>query len=593
MAEYVAPVKDMMFALRELADLPSVAALPGCEDVTDELVETILEEAGKFAQGVLSPLNAQGDRHGAALQGGKVVASPGFAEAYQQFANGGWTGLPVPTDLGGQGLPYLISSAVNEMWCGANMAFSLCPMLSQGAIEAIHRHGNEELQKLYLTKLVDGTWTGTMNLTESQAGSDLSQVRTRAEPDGAAFRIFGQKIFITWGDHEMTDNIVHLVLARLPDGPPGVKGISLFVVPKFLVESDGKLGKRNDVHCVSLEHKMGIHGSPTAVMAYGDQEGAVGYLVGERHRGLEYMFTMMNHARLGVGLEGVAISERAYQAAVAYAKDRIQGRDVSGAAGSVPIIRHPDVRRMLLSMKAKIDAMRAISYLAAATLDRSNAHPVASEKARQQALVDLLIPIVKAWCTEQAIEITSTALQVHGGMGYIEETGAAQYFRDARIAAIYEGTTGIQAADLVGRKIAREDGRTMLWLLGEISATAEKLQAEGLHILAGRLSGAVDGLIETTNWVAKEFTKNVSGVSASAVPYLMQAGTVLGGWQMSVAALAAQRLMRDGQDDHEYLQAKVVLAEFYATHILPLASAYHEEVLHGSASVLATNEVMF
>src|SRR5215468_2970843 len=471
MSLYHAPLREMRFVLTELAGLEQVAKLPGFEEATPDLVMAILEEAGKFATEVLDPLNASGDREGAErLDDGTVRTPSGFKDAYKQYCANGWNGLTKDPDFGGQGLPQLVSTAVEEMWHAANMAFDLCPLLTQGAIEAIELCGTPEQKERYLPKMVSGEWTGTMNLTEAQAGSDLAAVRTRAvpQPDGS-FKLFGQKIFITYGEHDYTDNIIHLVLARTPTAPEGVKGISLFIVPKFMVNADGSLGARNDVHCVSIEHKLGIHASPTAVLAYGDRGGATGYLVGEENRGLEYMFIMMNQARFSVGLEGVGLAERAYQRAAAYAKERVQGRAVGeGHAPGATILQHPDVRRMLLSMKAATEAMRALAYVTAAALDNARAHPDEEARKRHQAFVDLMIPIVKGWCTETAQEIAYTGVQVHGGMGFIEETGAAQHYRDARITTIYEGTTGIQANDLVGRKTARDAGAAAFAVIAEM-----------------------------------------------------------------------------------------------------------------------------
>jgi len=461
MTEYRAPLRDMQFVLKELAGLDEIAKLPGCEEVNSELVGQILEEAAKFASGVLSPLNKTADQEGSRWENGAVRTPKGFKQAYLQFVEGGWNAMQAPPEYGGQGLPKIVTTPVIEMFKSANLSFSLCPMLTAGAVEALLLRGSERLKNIYVKKMVGGAWTGTMNLTEPQAGSDLALVKTRAvrshdDKNGDHYRIHGQKIFITYGEHDLAENIVHMVLARTPDAPEGVRGISMFVVPKFLVGKDGSPGLRNDVKCASIEHKLGIHASPTAVMIYGEKEGAVGYLVGEENRGLEYMFIMMNAARFAVGLEGVSISERAYQQALAYAKERIQSRDLAGGGSAVPIIRHPDVRRMLMNMKAQTEAMRALAYVVAAAMDKGMRHPDKEERARNQAFADLLIPIVKGWSTETGIEVASTGIQVHGGMGFIEETGAAQHLRDARITTIYEGTTGIQANDLVGRKIARD-----------------------------------------------------------------------------------------------------------------------------------------
>ena len=492
MSEYIAPLKEMRFVMQELAGLDQVVSLPGCEEASPDVVDAILEEAARFSGEVLSPLNRVGDRDGARWKDTVVTTSPGFKEAYRQFVDNGWNGLGCDPEFGGQGLPKLLSTAVSEMWKSANHAFSLCPMLTQGAIEALMIAGTDEQKAAYLPNLVSGNWAGTMNLTEPSAGSDLAAVRSRAEPVGdGTYKVFGQKIFITYGEHDMTDNIVHLVLARTPNAPEGVKGISLFVVPKYLLKADGTPGERNDVYCVSIEHKLGIHGSPTAVLVFGDHGGAIGTL---ENRGLEYMFIMMNAARFNVGLEGLGDAERAYQRAVVYARDRVQGTEVGVRGGpKVPIIKHPDVRRMLLSMRARIEAMRALAYVTAAAQDNAHAHQdsVAREKAR--AFADLLIPVVKGWSTESAIDIASLGVQVHGGMGYIEETGAAQHLRDARITAIYEGTTAIQANDLIGRKIAREKGATILAVIADMRAAIAQLDADLAHI-GVRQSAAVDAL---------------------------------------------------------------------------------------------------
>jgi len=593
MTIYVAPVRDMLFVIQELAGFDDVSRLPGCEEVTPDLLEAILDEAGKFASEVLAPLNPVGDREGSRLEGGAVVTPSGFAEAYAQFVENGWTTLAAKPEFGGQGLPYLVATPVQEMWKSANLAFSLCPMLTQGAIEAIAHHGSPAQRQFYLPRMAAGEWTGTMNLTEPQAGSDLSAVRTRAVPEGDHYRITGTKIFITWGEHTMAENIVHLVLARLPDAPEGVKGISLFIVPKFLSSPDGSLGQRNDVQCVSLEHKMGIHASPTAVLAFGEQGGAVGYLVGEPNRGLEYMFTMMNHARLNVGLEGVAVAERAYQGALAYAKERVQGRPPGLKAGErVSIVNHPDVRRMLMSMKAQVEAMRALAYFTAAAMDQAGRHPDSAERKRQQMLVDLLTPVVKGWCTEQAIEIASTGIQVHGGMGYIEETGACQHLRDARITTIYEGTTGIQANDLVGRKVVRERGVTARALLAEMRATEARLTSlEDADCVAigAALRHGIRALEQATDWLLETHPQDPRAAAAAAVPYLKLFGTVAGGWQMARAADIAHRRQASGEAASFY-RAKLHTARFYADHVLCLAAALGHAAMHGSGSALALEE---
>jgi acyl-CoA dehydrogenase len=591
---YQAPLKDIRFALNELAELPAVCSLPGYEDASVELVDAILDEGARFAEEVLAPINAAGDQ-GARLNGGVVTAAPGFTDAWRQYVDAGWVGLRAPFEFGGQGLPALVAIAAEEMWCSANLAFSLAPLLTLGAIEALNHHASDELKAAYLPKMASGEWTGTMNLTEPQAGSDLAQVRTRAVPQAdGSYRISGQKIFITWGEHDLAENIVHLVLARLPDAPAGVKGISLFVVPKFLPGADGSLGERNDVRCVSLEHKLGIHGSPTCVMSFGDQGGAVGYLVGEANKGLSYMFTMMNHARLGVGVEGMAVSERAYQQAVAYARERVQSRAVgSPDATGVAIIQHPDVRRMLMTMKAQIEAQRALAFVAAAALDRAARHPHPPEKARNQALVNFLIPIVKGWSTEQANEITSLALQVHGGMGYIEETGVAQYYRDARITAIYEGTTGIQALDLIGRKTAAEEGATARALLAEVQATADKLSAAGFGSLSANLKSAAADAERCVAFILESFAAEPARAAAGSVPFLKLMGILLGGWQLGRAALIARERLSEEGADADFLRAKQVTARFFGEHLLPQVSGLAAAILHGADSVLELDDSQF
>src|SRR5215471_2068782 len=510
MSQYHAPLKEMRFVLTEVAGLEQVAKLPGFEEASPDLVMAILDEAAKFATEVLDPLNVVGDREGARrLDDGSVRTPSGFKEAYKQYCANGWNGLTKNPDFGGQGLPQLVSTAVEEMWHAANLAFDLCPMLTQGAIEAIELVGTGDQKQRFLPRMVSGEWTGTMNLTEAQAGSDLAAVRTRAvpQPDGS-FRLYGQKIFITYGEHDYTENIIHLVLARTPTAPEGVKGISLFIVPKFLVNADGSLGARNDVWCVSLEHKLGIHASPTAVLAYGDHGGATGYLVGEENRGLEYMIIMMNIARFAVGMEGVGLAERAYQRAAAYAKERIQGKPLGAGKAGEPIIGHPDIRRMLMTMRAETEAMRAVAYVTSAALDNAHRHPDPEARKRHQAFAELMIPIVKGWCTESAQEIAYTGVQVHGGMGYIEETGAAQHYRDARIITIYEGTTGIQANDLIGRKTARDGGKVAFSVIGEMQAIdAELAKQKGAEFAAIRtqLAAAVVALKESVEWIVTTF----------------------------------------------------------------------------------------
>jgi alkylation response protein AidB-like acyl-CoA dehydrogenase len=596
MSTYTAPLKDMQFAINELAGLSEVSALPGHAEVNAELVDQVLDEAGKFAQEVLDPLNRDGDKQGAKLADNKVTAPKGFKEAYRKFVEAGWNGVGGQPEYGGQGLPHLVSTAVQEIWKSANMALCLCPMLTSGVLEALKAHGSPEQLKTYAGKLTEGTWTGTMNLTEPQAGSDLSAVRTRAEREGDHYRIKGTKIFITWGEHDMSENIVHLVLARTPDAPEGVKGISLFIVPKFLPKADGTPGERNDVKVVSIEHKMGIHGSPTCVMAYGDQKGAIGYLVGEENRGLEYMFTMMNHARLSVGVEGVAVGERAYQHALEYAKTRVQGREIGQRGGDrVTIIHHPDVRRMLMSMRSQTEAMRALAYFAAATLDKSKHHPDPAEKRSNQALLDLLTPVVKGWCTEQGVDIASTGIQVHGGMGFIEETGATQYLRDARITTIYEGTTGIQANDLVGRKVGFEKGATAFAVIEAMRSVDARLAGAGEQFAQARTNfkESIDQLESATRWLVETFPKNPKAASGVSVPYLKLFGTVAGGWMMARAAVIAREKLAQPDADRDFLEAKLATARFYAEHELPKAGAFAREVTRGADSVLALDPAQF
>ncbi len=600
MSSYRAPLADMTFVMNELAGLAQVSRLPGFEDATADTVAAILEEASKFATDVLDPLNQPGDREGAVrLADGSVKTPAGFKDAYLKFAANGWNGLTKNPQFGGQGLPQLVATPVEEMWHSSNMAFDLCPLLTQGAIEAIELVGSDALKKTFLPKMVSGEWTGTMNLTESQAGSDLAAVRTRAvpQPDGT-YKLFGQKIFITYGEHDYTDNIVHLVLARMPDAPAGVKGISLFVVPKYLVHADGSLGERNDVQCVSIEHKLGIHASPTAVLAYGDHGGAQGYLVGEADHGLEYMFVMMNLARFSVGMEGVGISERAYQRAVAFARERVQGRVVGLPIGSgaQPIIEHPDVRRMLMTMRAFTEAMRATAYVTAAALDNAKHHPDATARAQHQAFAEFMVPIVKGWCTETAQRVANLGLQVHGGMGFIEETGAAQHVRDARIITIYEGTTAIQANDLIGRKTARDGGAVAKGVIAEIEATANELStaanADLVAIGQALLQGA-SALTRALDWLLASYSGSPRQAFAGSVPYLELWGIVCGGWQMGRAALVASRKLVGGDADPDYMRAKIITARYYADALLPESLSLATEVTSAGKSTLALAAAQF
>jgi alkylation response protein AidB-like acyl-CoA dehydrogenase len=592
---YAAPLEEMRFVLDQLAGLPEIAAMPGFEDAQPDVAEAILTEAARFAAEVLAPLNATGDRQGCRWEGGRVATPDGFPLAYRQFVDAGWHAMPVSPAIGGQGMPALLSSAVAEMWKSANLAFSLCQMLTLGAVEALAHHASDDLKARFLPKMVAGEWTGTMNLTESQAGSDLSAVRTRAEPDGDRYRLFGSKIFITWGEHDLAENIIHLVLARLPDAPAGTRGISLFVAPKFLVASDGSLGARNDLVCVSIEHKLGIHASPTAIMSYGDKEGAIAYLVGEPNHGLEYMFTMMNHARLNVGLEGVAVAEAAYQKAVAYARTRVQGKPIGGSERA-SIIHHPDVRRMLMDMKARTEAMRALAYVTAACMDRARRHPDPDERRRSLGRVEFLTPVVKGWSTETSIDIASTGIQVHGGMGYVEETGAAQYFRDARITTIYEGTTGIQALDLIGRKLARDKGANAAALIRDIAAEVtafEPTNDPDLSAIGAALKVGLKSFVAATEWLLANSGRNPREAAAGAVPYLKLTGVVAGGWQMARAARIAGELTQAEDSGGAFLKGKIATARFYAEHVLPEAEAWRLEIMAGAGSTLALAEVSF
>ncbi|WP_193368465.1 acyl-CoA dehydrogenase [Pelagibius marinus] len=574
---YAAPIHEMRFVLDAIADLPAIAGLPGYEEATPDLVSAILEEAGKLAGEVIAPLNHPGDREGSVFENGVVRTPDGFQEAYRQFVEGGWNALPFDTDFGGQGLPWCLATAVQEMWQAANLSFGLCPLLTAGAVELLQAHGNDRQKTDYLAKMISGEWTGTMNLTEPQAGSDVGALKTKAVPNGDHYLITGQKIFITWGEHDCADNIVHMVLARLPDAPEGTRGISLFLVPKFVVNEDGTLGPHNDLRCVSLEHKLGINASPTAVMSYGDSGGAVGYLVGAENQGMACMFTMMNNARLAVGLQGVAIAERAYQQARAYAFERVQSKAIDGGKESVKIIRHPDVRRMLATMKARTEAARALAYLAAAALDRAKREPDDAERAAAQARLDLLIPLTKAWCTDMGCEVASLGVQVHGGMGFIEETGAAQHFRDARILPIYEGTNGIQALDLLGRKLLRDKGAAMTQLILELRAGLP--EDEGLR---APLAAAIATLDETTAWLLDKGAQDIKRGAAAATPYQSLTASVLGAWLLARSAVEAAK-----GDDKAFAAAKLKTARFYADNLLGEVAGLSEAVTRGAESTLA------
>ncbi|MYN19563.1 acyl-CoA dehydrogenase [Rugamonas sp. FT107W] len=594
---YQAPLKDMLFVMNELADLAGVNALPGNEDATPDTAEAVLEENAKFVANVVAPLNNPSDKEPSWWHDGQVTTSKGFKEAFKAFAEAGWQGVQHPVEFGGQGLPKLLATPCIEMLNAGSISFALCALLSDGAIEALLTAGSDEQKAIYLENLVSGKWTGTMNLTEPQAGSDLAAVRTRAVPQGdGTYKVFGTKIFITYGEHDFTENIVHLVLARTPDAPAGVKGISLFIVPKFLVNADGSLGARNDAHCVSIEHKLGIKASPTAVLQFGDHGGAIGTLVGEENRGLEYMFIMMNAARFGVGMQGIGLAERAYQKAVAFAKDRVQSRDLAGSAGPVSIIHHPDVRRMLMSMRSQTEAARALAYVGAGISDVAHSHADAEVRKANLAVYEYLVPVIKGWSTEMSQDVTRDGVQVHGGMGFIEETGAAQHYRDSKILTIYEGTTAIQANDLVGRKTVRDGGAVAKGIIAQVRATEAQLAAVGgadfKAILAQLSSGSKD-LEAVVEFVVANVKSDIKGVFAGSVLYLKLAGLVLGGWQMARAALVAQQKLDANEGDASFYKAKIATARFFADHILSQASGLRIAIIDGSAGVLALSEDQF
>ncbi|MBV6272219.1 acyl-CoA dehydrogenase [Alcaligenaceae bacterium CGII-47] len=589
---YRAPTQDIRFVFNELADLPGVLALPGFEEVSEDLLDAILDENARFVEHEIAPLNVQGDRHPASWQDGEVQTSPGFKAAFAAFAAAGWQGLPHGRSEGGQGLPKLVAAATTENLNSANLAFSLCPLLTDGVIEALSMVGTDKQKSRYIPPLIEGRWTGTMNLTEPQAGSDLALINSRAtrQTDGS-YRLVGQKIFITYGEHDLAENIIHLVLARTPDAPKGVKGISLFIVPKFLVTEDGALGARNDVWCASLEHKLGIHGSPTAVLLYGSGrgdvgEGAVAYLIGEENRGLEYMFIMMNAARYAVGIQGIALSERALQHATAYAQERIQGQALEGSAEAVPIARHPDVQRMLGIMRGLTEGARAVAYVAASLRDKAAQEPDPAQRAEYKAMYEYFVPIVKAFSTESALEVASLGVQVHGGMGFIEETGAAQFYRDARILPIYEGTTAIQANDFVGRKLIRDGGAVAHAQISQMRQTVAALRqtqgeyAKGFALLARRLDAAAQAHASSVDYVLTHMREDLRAVFQGSVPCLMQAGIVHAGWQLARAALSSAQLLAAGSTD-PYYQQKIATAVAYAVHVLPRAEALALSIADG------------
>ncbi len=583
---YRAPIKDMLFVMKELADIDAVARLPGHEEANLDTAAAVLEECAKFNEGVVAPLNWESDKNPSSFSDGKVTTSPGFKQAFRQFAEGGWQGLQHPAEFGGQGLPKLIHAACSEMVNSASLSFALCPLLTDGAIEALLTAGTPEQQAAYIPKMVDGSWTGSMNLTEPQAGSDLSMVRTRAEPQAdGSFKLFGTKIFITYGEHDLAENIVHLVLARVAGAPEGVKGISLFICRKFMAD-----GARNDVHCVSIEHKLGIKASPTAVLQYGDHGGAVAELIGQENRGLEAMFIMMNAARFGVGIQGIGIAERAYQGAVRYARDRVQSRPVDGSLNkAATIIHHPDVRRMLMTMRAHTEGCRAMALVAAASFDAAHAHADPEVRKANQAFYVFLVPLVKGLSTEMSLDVASLGVQVHGGMGFIEETGAAQHLRDAKILTIYEGTTAIQANDLVGRKTARDGGAVARAVAGQIESTEAALAARSsaaCKTMAKRLAAARRAFLDVVAFVVEQGKSNPNAVFAGSVPYLMMAATTVAGWQMGRALMAAEDRLAEGVDA-DFMAAKIATARFYGDHLLNKVPGIRDSIVEGAEAVTA------
>ena len=589
MSDYAAPLADMRFVLNKLVGLEDLASLDGLEAATPDTVDAVLSEAARLANEVIGPINRIGDEQRSVINGADVTTPDGFKEAYDLFVQGGWNGIMFDPEIGGQGLPWAVSIAVTEMWESANLAFSLLPILTQAAVDCVAKAGTAEQKATYLSKLVSGEWSGTMNLSEPQAGSDVGALKTRAIKEGDHYRITGTKIFITYGEHDLADNIIHLVLARTPDTPPGTKGISLFIVPKFLVNPDGSLGARNDLRAVSLEHKLGIHASPTAVMSFGDEGGAIGYLVGEECEGMRNMFIMMNSARLAVGLEGLGIAERSYQQALAYACERRQGRALDDDdTDSSLIIKHPDVRRMLMLMKANNEAMRAVAYMVGGAMDRAERHPEEAVRQQQRGFADLMTPVIKGWCTDLGVELTSIGLQVHGGVGYVEETGAAQHFRDARIAPIYEGTNGIQAFDLVMRKLPRQGGEAVRQIIDDIKALDGDLggtnNANFVTIRAA-LNETVAAFEEATDWLIEKTGDNPKAAAAGATPYLRLFGIIYGGYALAKSALAAQAALENDGDDRDFMRAKIATARFYAEQVLAPAPSMVRSITAGTEAL--------
>ncbi len=593
MSDYQFPYKDAQFLIHELLDFDQMCADAGMQEVNSELADAVMEEAARFGSEVLAPLNKSGDENGSMLEKDGVHESAGFAEAYRQYVDNGWASLTADEEFGGQAMPRLLAAAVVEVWDTSNVAFSLCPLLTTGAVESVLKHGTDELKNTYLPNMVSGEWTGSMCLTEPAAGSDLAAVSTKAVPEGDHYLISGQKIYITWGDHQMTDNIIHLVLARLPDAPAGVKGISLFLVPKFLLDENGQPGERNDAYCVGIEHKLGIHASPTCTMSFGDNGGAVGYLVGEANKGLMAMFTMMNEARQGVGLQSLGVSERSYQQARAFAKERLQGTNSDGSR--FPIIEFPDVRRMLMMMKSATEAMRGLIYIAAAETDREHAADNPEDTHRHAARTGVYTPIVKGWISELSQEITYLGTQVHGGMGFVEETGSAQHYRDARIMTIYEGTTGIQALDLVGRKTLGDNGEALQELLDEIHATADDMSdlGNGLNGMANDLLRAVQAGREARAWILENSEQDRNVAAAVSVNFMMMMGYICGGWVMAQSALKATEMLASASGDETFLNTKLVTAQFYFDHLLPRSNSCFATVKTGSQSIMALEVEQF
>ena len=592
MSEYQFPYKDAEFLINELLDFDQMCLDAGLEDVNSELAFAVLEEASRLGSEVLAPLNKLGDEQGSKLKDDGVHEPEGFAEAYRQYIDNGWASLAAEEEFGGQAMPRVLGAAVVEIWDTANVAFSLCPLLTTGAVEALSKHGTDELKSTYLPNMVSGEWTGSMCLTEPAAGSDLAAVSTKAIPEGDHYLVSGQKIFITWGDHQMTENIIHLVLARLPDAPQGVKGISLFLVPKFLLDENGQPGQRNDVYCVGVEHKLGIHGSPTCSLSFGDNGGAVGYLVGEPNKGLKAMFTMMNEARQGVGIQSLGVSERSYQQARAFAKERLQGSNSDGSR--FPIIEFPDVRRMLMVMKSATEAMRALIYVAAAEADHEHAAASPEDAQRHAARTGIYTPIVKGWISELCQEITYLGIQIHGGMGFVEETGSAQFYRDARIMTIYEGTTGIQGLDLVGRKTLGDNGEALQELLDEIHATADDMaDMSGLNGMSNTLLNAVRSGREARAWLLEHSTQDRNVAGGVSVNFMMMMGYLCGGWVMGQSALKAAELLETGNGDQSFLDAKLITAQFYFDHLLPRCGSCFATLKTGSKSIMGLDVEQF